>query len=244
MFTLGSLGDERSFEDFVLVAGVGDGVHLLAVDGLLSVEVAFGGGSASTSGDGLGLLGLGEAAEEGVVKELAGVGGVAVWVVGAVVALAAVDIGASIIRLCCAWLIGVLVESVVAADGYLSSLSCWRPRILSGLRKPTVSPIAASKCLRQSSSWRAIPRPILILACSAVLRLLSFLQIFERFCLINRRAHDLIFIIFSSLRLNCLVLHVRFLVLQRIQALFAVVAHLLDHQEILVELLERPSAIS
>lgn len=96
-------------------------MHLLAVDGLLSVEVAFGGGSASTSRDGLGLLGLGEAAEEGVVEELAGVGGVAVWVVGAIVALADVDVGASIIRLCRAWLIGVLVESIVATDGYLSS---------------------------------------------------------------------------------------------------------------------------
>ena len=128
-------------------------MHLLTVDGLLSVEVAFGGGSASTSGDGLGLLGLGEAAEEGVVEELACVGGVALWVVGAIVALADVDVGASIIRLCRVWLIAVLAESIVTTDRYLSSLSCWRPRILRGLRKPAVSPIAASDCLRQSSSW-------------------------------------------------------------------------------------------
>jgi len=94
-------------------------VHLFSVDGLLSVEVAFGSGSASTSGDGLGLLGLGEAAEEGVVEELACVGGVALWVVGAIVAL--VDVGASIIRLCRVWLIAVLVESIVTTDGYLSS---------------------------------------------------------------------------------------------------------------------------
>ena len=101
---------------------------------LLWFMEAFGchvGWSSTSSGIRFGFLRLRQAAEEGVVEELTGVGGTGVWVVGAVVSLAVVQVAASSVDVGCDCLIVYLIQPIVVIDWDLSSLEhLWRPCLL------------------------------------------------------------------------------------------------------------------
>jgi len=92
------------------------------------------GWSSSSTGIWFGFLGLGQAAKQRVVEELAGVGCAGVWVVCAVVSLSIVQVAASSIDVGCDGLIVYLVQSVVVIYWNLSSLEhFWWPCLFSCL---------------------------------------------------------------------------------------------------------------